>query len=213
MTLRTLLLGAVAGLALATSAAAQVNTVPQTGLATEYLRKTTYSAAFWGLVPAASATDILCISGSATKTIHLDAIKLTGTAATVITTPVIIASHASLDTGGTAALATANPANTIAKRIPTDPTATATLISFTANPTIADSAPTYIDANHLTFFVSGTNASETLPATFDYVYTIEDLLREPTIPIGSTTRQFCVNLNGVSVSTGSLAGSITWTEE
>ena len=210
--LKKLTLSSVAVLAFASAAFAQVNYYPQPGVSTDYLRKTTYSAAFWNLAPAAPATDIICISGSATKTVRLQTIKLTGTAATLITIPVIVRALASLDTGGTAAPSIANPANTIAKRNATDPTATATIIAYTANPTVNDASPTYIDAQHLTFGVSGTSVSDPLPSTFEFGLYSEDLLREPTIPIG-TTRQFCVNLGGVTVATGSLAGSITWTEE
>jgi hypothetical protein len=210
--LKKLFLSGVAALALASAATAQVNYVPQVGVSSEYLRKTTYSAAFFGLVPAASATDILCISGSSTKTIRLQTIKITGTATTLVTTPVAIRALASLDTAGTAGTTTANPANTVAKRIPADPTASAVLVSYTANPTVNDASPTYIDAQYLTFGVSGTNVTNPLPSTFEFGLYSEDLLREPTIPIGST-RQLCVNLGGVTISAGSIAGSITWTEE
>jgi hypothetical protein len=194
------------------SAYAQINTVPSTGLNVEYLRKTTYSAAFFGLVPAASATDIICISGSATKTIRVQNIKLSGVAGTLVTTPVVLVSHVSLDTGGTAASTTANPANTIAKRLLSDPTATATLVSYTANPTIVDASPTYLDTQYITLGVSGTSVLPSVTTIFDFGLYTSELQREPSI-IANSTRQICVNLNGVSVSSGVLAGSITWTEE
>lgn len=213
MRLDKILIGALAGLALAGSATAQVNTVNQIGLTTEYIRKTTYSAAFFGLVPAASATDILCIAASPTKTVRLQSIRLTGTAGTLVTTPVVLLARASVDTAGTVGTTTANPANTIAKRLTTDPTATAVLVSYTANPTINDSSPTYIDTANVTLPVSGTSVMNPGNGNlFDYSLYVEDLQREPTLPVNST-RQFCVNLNAVSVSSGVLAGTVTWTEE
>ena len=206
---RALVLLALLGLL--APAAAQVNVVPQTGYTTDYLRKSTYSAAFFGLTPAASATDFLCISGSTTKTVRIQNIKLTGTAGTKVTTPIVLLSRVSLDTGGTAATTTANPANTIAKRLTTDPTASAVPISYTANPTLVDTSPTYLDAQNMFFGVSGTDATS-VPLVFDFGKDNEDLIREPTILQG-VTRQICANLNAVSVSTGSISGSITWTEE
>lgn len=194
-------------------ALAQVNTVPQTGLATGYLAKNTYTAAFVGLTPPASATDLICISGSATKTIRLQRIRLSGTAATLITAPFTILRRASLDSGGTAASTTANPANTIQSMDPSSypvSAATATLVSYTANPTINDTSPTYIDSASIT--LTGTATSTVIvPATFDFGVYIEDLIAAPTLR--GTAQQICVNLNSTSISTGLINGTIVWTEE
>ena len=62
----------LAGSALALTVAlatAQVNTVPQMGLITSILKKSSYSAVALALPPVASATDIACIAGSSTKTV------------------------------------------------------------------------------------------------------------------------------------------------
>ena len=194
-------------------ALAQVNTVPQTGLTTGYLAKNTYTAAFVGLTPASSATDLICISGSATKTIRLQRIRLSGTAATLITAPFTILRRASLDSGGTAASTTANPANTIQSMDPSTypvSAATATLVSYTANPTINDTSPTYIDSASIT--LTGTATSTVIvPATFDFGVYIEDLIAAPTLR--GTAQQICVNLNSTSISTGLINGTIVWTEE
>ena len=194
-------------------ALAQVNTVPQTGLTTGYLAKNTYTAAFVGLTPASSATDLICISGSATKTIRLQRIRLSGTAGTLISVPVTVLRRASLDSGGTAASTTANPANTIQSMDPTSypvSAATATVISYTANPTINDTSPTYIDSASIT--LTGTATSTVIvPATFDFGVYIEDLIAAPTLR--GTAQQICVNLNSTSISTGLINGTIVWTEE
>src|SRR6185295_12566133 len=96
-------LGGVALFATLLSAHAQVNTVPQVGVISNYVTKTTYSAAFVGLIPAGTTpTDVICISGSATKTIRLSNIKLSGSG-TAISIPVTVLRRASLNTGGTAA--------------------------------------------------------------------------------------------------------------
>src|SRR5258705_5485634 len=109
---RLLLTCALVG-ALAAPAAAQVNVVPQVGLTTNYLARQTYSAGFFGLVPAASATDVICLAGSATKTVRLQNIRLSGTAGTLVTTPVQLVRRVTVDPGGTPAATTPNPANTI----------------------------------------------------------------------------------------------------
>ena len=85
-------------LGLSAPAFAQVNTVPQAGLTLGYLPKTTYSSAFFGLVPPASATDMVCIAASATKTVRVQRIVLTGSAATAVAVPIQVVRRASLDT-------------------------------------------------------------------------------------------------------------------
>lgn len=198
--------------ALPGAAFAQVNVVPQPGVTFGYVPKTTYSAAFFALVPAASATDVVCISGSSSKTIRLQRIVLTGSAGTAVNVPVNIVRRTSLDSGGTPASTTANPANTIAKRDTTSGTATATLISYTANPTINDSSPTYLDSGVLSLPLTST-AGLTNPLVFDWSRDITNLMQVPSIASGSTTGQICANFTAVSISSGVVNGSITWTEE
>lgn len=204
---RTLLALSLVG-ALAAPAFAQP--VPQVGVTFGYVPKSTYSAAFIGLVPAASATDTICLAGSATKLIKLQSIRLSGSAGTLVSLPITLIRRASVATGGTAATTTANPANTIAKRDTTQATATAVPISYTAVPTITDAAPTYLDSAELTLAVTSAGVVA-LPLVFDYAKDAANLLNQPTLR--GIAQQFCLNLNTVSVSSGVLNGSITWTEE
>ena len=207
----------LAGLLFAASAAqAQVNNVPQTGVTTAYLPKVTYSSAFFGLVPPASATDEICIAASATKTVRVDRIVISGSAATAVELPVTVVRRVSLDTGGTAATTTANPGVTtqIASRdtgLATNASASATLISYTAVPTIADTAPVYLDSNTLALAASSVGVVSA-PLVFDWSRDIENLMQAPTLVKGST-QQICVNFNSTSITTPLLTGSITWTEE
>lgn len=203
-------LGGVALLATLVPALAQVNVVPQVGVQTGYLAKTTYSAAFFGLAPAASTTDLVCIAGSATKTVKLQQIRLSGSAGTTLSLPATLLRRASVNTGGTAASTTANPANTIAKRNTNAPTATATLISYTANPTINDTSPTYIDSAQLAISLT-TMATVSIPVVFDFGKDVSNLVDPPTL-IGAA-QQICVNFNGTSLASGLITGSVTWTEE
>lgn len=208
--LKRLSLAALGLLALCSAALAQAN--PTFGVTSGYAPKQTYSAVWIGLVPAASATDIVCIAGSASKTITLNSIKMTGTAAAGnLTIPATVLRRVSLDTGGTAGTTTANPANTISRRVTTNGAPTATLISYTANPTIVDTSPTYIDSMVISPAVATTNT--TYVAFFDWGKDIENLQQAPTMRNGQTTQQICLNLNGTTITSGVLTGSITWTEE
>lgn len=186
-----------------------VNVVPQDGLITSYLPMATYSAGFVGLVPAASATDVVCISGSSSKTIVIQKILLSGTAGTLVTLPLSLIRRAAVDTGGTAASTTANPANTITKMDTSFPTATATPISYTANPTIADSSGTILAARSLTLPVTSAGVVS-LPAEFDFSNFASNLV-SPLVLRGAA-QQICLNLNAVSVSSGVLNGQIIWSE-
>ena len=200
----------IAGLGAA--AVAQVNVVPSVGLQTGYLGKATYSAVWVGLVSGTTATDVVCISGSSTKLIKLLNLKLSGSATTSTTLPITILHRGSLDTTGTAATGTANPANTIAKRDQTDGAASATLISYTANPTINDSSPTYYDSQQISLAPT-TAATVQVPIYFDWSKDIENLVKPPTIALGTTTGQICANFNSTTVGGNVLTGSISWTEE
>jgi hypothetical protein len=203
---RLLLIGALIGAFLAPAIA---QPVPQIGVTFGYLPGQTYSAAFFGLVPPASATDTVCIAGSASKTVAVQQIKLSGSAGTLVTLPVTLVRRASVATGGTAASTTANPANTIAKRDTTAAAATAVPIAYTAVPTITDASPTYLDSASLTLPVTSAG-TVTVPLIFDYSVGNSNLL-QPVILRG-IAQQVCLNLNTVSVSSGVLNGVITWTE-
>lgn len=208
--LRSLVLGLGVASATLLPAFAQVNSVPVPGTVINFLPKQTYSASFFGLVPPASATDVVCIAGNANKTIRLLQVRLQGTAGTLVTLPVNLVRRVSLDTGGTAGTTTANPANTISSRDTNNGASTAVLVSYTAVPTIVDTSPTYLDSGILTLPTTAAG-TVTNPMILDYGRDLHALMQAPTIR--SATGQLCLNLNAVSVSSGVLNGSITWSEE
>ena len=209
-----LLLSGVAWLALAAPALAQqagcigvggVNTVPQTGVTCSQEPTTpTYGATSIGLVPAASATDIACLSGSATKIVRLQMVKISGSG-TAISVPVLLKKNASLDTGGTAATSTALP---VAYALDSaNPTASAAVTAFTANPTINDTAPGILDNGNLGLVATTVGAAVQPYILWDYQernYNQAPLLR-------TAAQQFCVNLNATS-PTALLNVTFRWTE-
>lgn len=202
-------------LGLITPTIAQVNAVPQTGLTLGYYAKVTYSSAFFGLVPAASATDVVCITGSATKVVRINRLSIGGTAGTLVNLPINVVRRVIADTGGTAATTTANPGVTtqIASRDTgqaTNASATAVLVSYTANPTINDAAPVYLDSAMMDLGTTGTTASAQV-TIFDWSRDIENNVQVPTVR--GVAQQICINFNAVSVSSGVLNGAISWSEE
>jgi hypothetical protein len=202
------LLGGAALLALLGVAAAQVNTVPQVGLITGILRYKTYTASGVLMVPASAGTDLICLNGSTSKTVSLRRILVSGSAGTAITTPILVNLNHSLDTGGTAntglALPVAAPLNT------SNPTATATLTSYSANPTVNDSTPNLLAVFSPTFAVTTTaNQPTTILAgtsidNFDQGFDI--------VPAATVVQQICLNLDGKTISSGLVNVTMEWSE-
>jgi len=206
---KKLLLSAAALLGLLAGAAdAQVNVVPQVGQINSIIRNPTYTASAVALVPAASATDIFCISPGTSKNISIRRIVIGGTAGTAVTTPFLLYRRVSLDTGGTAATGLALPVGV--PNNSSDGATTATLTAYTANPTVVDSSPSLMGALTVDLPVTtaaggGTEVSRDFGTNVDMFNKGLDLLK-------NTTQQLCINLNGVSVSSGVLNISMTWQE-
>lgn len=208
--LRSIILGGLALVASFSLAPAQVNTVPQTGLYIGALTKATYSAVALALPPAASATDIACIAGSASKLIKITQIEISGSAGTLVTAPFTLLRRTSVNTGGTAATTTANWANTISEADTITATPAATLISYSANPTIVDSSPTYLRSAELTLPVTSAGTSV---APIKWLFGTSLMTQANPLTIRGAAEQICINLNAVSVSSGLLHISVEWTEE
>ena len=204
--MKKFLLSLVAGLLFAGSAYAQVNVVPQVGQINSIIKNPTYAAYSIGLVPAASATDIFCISPGTSKNILIKKLVLTGTAGTAITTPVLVYRRATVDTGGTAATSLALPVGV--PLVSTDPASTATLTAYTANPTITDSSPSLLAAVAVSFAVTTT---ANIPTILDFSTAIDTFEKSLDL-VKNTTQQTCLNLNGVSISSGVLTLGMEWQE-
>lgn len=189
---------------------AQVNTVPQVGVISGVQTKQTYRAVSIGLAPAASATDFFCIAGSNTRLVRVTGFTASGVAGTLNTVPVVVVRRAAANTAGTAASTIANPANTIGKLDSNNATATATLIAYTANPTITDSSPTYIATGNLTTptAAAGTNSPR---LEFNFGANLPQFAQQLTLR--SNAEQICLNMQGSSISSGVLQVTVGWTEE
>ena len=183
-----------------------VNSVPQVGIScVQEPTVTTYAATSVGLIPAASATDIACISPKvAGKVLRIQSIRVSGSG-TAISVPVLIRKNVSLDTGGTPATTTALP---VAYALDSSNAASqSVLIAYTANPTVNDTTPGLLDNANLGLVATTVGAAVQSSILFNYTdrnFNQAPLMRK-------TTEQICVNLNGTS-PTALLNISFNWTE-
>jgi hypothetical protein len=215
--MKRLLLAGIALVGILALANAQVNFVPQPGITSGYFAKNTYSSAFFGLVPVVTAgTDEVCISGSASKVVRLQRLTIWGITTTATQNVAInLLRRVSLDTGGTAATTTANPGVTtqIASRDTQqapNTAPTAVLVSYTAAPTIVDTAPVYLDNQNM-FAPLAASVAAAVPVDFHYARDAENNLQVATLR--GATQQICVNNAATLTNTNLWNGSIVWTEE
>lgn len=203
-----LVLGLTTGAFAQCVAVGGINSVPVPGLnCLSEPAVATFAAAGYGIVPAASATDVACITGSATKVVRVQSVRVSGTAGTLVSLPVILTKHTVANTGGTATVTTALPVPvSLDTTVATTASATATTTAYTANPTVDATAVT-IDGMVASFNVTSAlvNGSQ---ANFDFKS--RNFMTAPTLR--GIAQQICVNLGAISVSSGLLAISFTWTE-
>lgn len=206
--MKKLFLSTAIVLGLCALAFAQVNTVPQVGTISAIIKQQTYSASGVLMVPAASATDLICLNGSTSKNISLKTIIVSGTAGTAITTPILVNLNHSLDTGGTPNTGLALPV--AVPLVTTNATATATLTSYSANPTVTDATPNLLAVFSPTFAVTTTAAPITIfpgATGIDLFVQGYDILKAATV-----VQQICLNLDGKSISSGLVNVTLIWTE-
>lgn len=163
-------------------------------------KKTTYSAAFVGLIPAATPTDVLTIKGSGTKTIRVTAIRFTlsTTAGSGILLNTSLVKRSSANTSGTSTTATNVPHDS------NNAAGTATVQGYTANPTLGTAVGTIRSIRY--------DATPAATANQEEVF---DFGTRPAqcIVLRGAAEQLCLNLGGTTVTGGILDGSIEWTEE
>lgn len=206
------LLLALAFLGFATGANAQcvavggINSVPQTGVSCSSEPSVpSYGATSVALVPvAAGATDFFCLAGSATKVVRLQRVRVAGTATTIVTVPLLLMKHASLDTGTATATGTQIPIPYAMDSANPAPTAT-TRAWITANPTITDAAPGILGSTNLTLNLPAAVGTSVI---FDW----DARNYVEAITLRGTAQEVCLNLNTTAVVAGLLYTTIHWTE-
>lgn len=156
-----------------------------------------YSASA-GFVAAATPTDVFNIIGSASKVIRIKKLRLTGTttSGSPISVNVGLIKRTSLNTGGTRVTLTSVSHDN------TNPTATASVGNYTANPTALGTSAGAIRTQRTSFNVSGLTGGQ---AIFEFSDGQPFILR-------GATEQLCVNFNATSITGNQIAISIEWEE-
>lgn len=162
--------------------------------------KATYMVGVAGLAPAAAATDILEIIGSATKIVRVLGISISGVATAAGAFDFLLTKHSVVDSGGTSTTPTIAPVDS------TQAAATAVVKAYTANPTVGTSVGTVVSRKATVTTAAGAIPEVPLVITFGGGAGKEIVLRD-------NTESLCLNLNGATMTGGSLNVDLIFTEE
>lgn len=161
----------------------------------------TYSAAATNFAPAASATDVFTITGSATKTVRIKRITFTMVQTTAAARDVQLIKRSTANSGGTSVARTAVPNDS------SSPAGTATVLSYTANPTLGTTVGAIRARKVFVSTITGNNSN-----CDEFAIDFGDDQRQAPVLRG-TGEVLAINLNGVT-SAGNLAcANVEWTEE
>jgi hypothetical protein len=177
------------------------------GLVVRNIPKTreTYGATSLNLSVAATATDIFTITGSASKTIYIHKITVTGNRTAHAQGLVTILKRSTANSGGTSTTRTAvaYDSNNVA--------ATAVVRAYTANPTVGTLVGE-IYSRRVSFPVqTPSNAQGNGGAAVPWVWEYSQI-GQP-ITLRGTNQVVSINLNGITIAGGILQCSIEWSEE
>lgn len=157
-----------------------------------------FAAAAAAFTPGTNAQDVLTITGSATRTVQVQRITLSTTQNTAGTNAWFLVKRSSANTGGTSAPITAVPLNDVF------PSATATVLRYTANPT----AGTLIGGIASEFIASPAPASP-LPNA----QKVFDSFATGPIVLSGTTDVLGVNFGAAAIPAGlSVLAAVSWSE-
>lgn len=160
----------------------------------------TYSATIVGLVAANLATDIFTITGSATKTIKVTKVLVSATQSNVANANILLLRRSTANTGGTSTAPTASLHDT------SNASATATVLAYTANPTLGTSAGTI---RAIKAWVP--TATSGMASIIEWDFGRQRNSQE--ITLRGTSQVLAVNLNATTLAGNSFNISIEWREE
>lgn len=160
----------------------------------------TYSAGFAGLVPPAAATDVITITGSASKTIRITKIKfsVSTTAGSGLSFNVTLLKRSTANSGGT---------NTTATNVPhdsNDAAGTATVQGYTANPTVG----TLVGIIRACRTQAVTQGADRTPVEWTFSESPAKALY-----LRGTAQVISLNFNGTTITGPVVGGYIEWVEE
>ncbi len=158
----------------------------------------TYSAVTEGISAAISATDLISIYGSATKTINILRISMSGVQTTASQVLFVLIRRSTTNTGGTPTSQIMIPFDS------NDAASTATFVAYGANPSALGTSVGNVRRDRV--FMPGIG-SATYAAGLNWEFTDA----KPLILRG-TSQGVCINLNGQTVAGGLFNVMIEWTE-
>jgi len=178
-----------------------VNTVDrptrQLGIVSLASPSITYSAVANSIVPTTAATDLVTIYGSATKTINILNVWVTGVQTTAGQAQVLLIKRSTVNTAGT---------STAPAKIPydsNDAAATATFLAYTANPTLGTAIGNI--RGDRAFLPGLATATDAQGLYWSFINGKSMILR-------GVNQGVCINLNGATLAGGSINVTIEWTE-
>jgi hypothetical protein len=168
-----------------------------------YGQKAAYVYAVSATAPYATPTDWIVIRGSATKTVEILRVELSGAATAATEVIFTLKKHTVANTGGTSTTPTPM------KHDSADDAASATVLLYSVAPTIDSSAAIWKTVR-MTLAVA---PAATSVAPDRYVYNYSSEAYEPLILRG-VTQEFAINFAGVAVPTGGVYdAAITFAED
>lgn len=177
----------------ASAGAVQVNTEGQ---------KATYSTTLVNFTPAATATDFLVIQGSATKTVRITRVLVTGQASSGAIVDLLGVIRTAANTGGTT-----TPAN-VAQHDQSDPAPSAVAVSYSVNPTGLGAGK---NVRSTLFGLAATTGGGFTPQVVEWEFGTRN---GRAIVLRGVNQFFALNWNGLAVPAGtSLHVDVEWTEE
>jgi hypothetical protein len=154
----------------------------------------TYAISAVAVTPAATATDVVTVYGSATKTVRVKNVTVSGLATTAGSMDVSLVKRTAVNTEGTSTVPT------VAKFDSTDAAVTATVAQYSANAT-ALGAGVMLATKKLNMGVAGAGGT----VGFDFA-----TRNDKALVLRGVAQGLAINLNGQAVAEG---GSITYAVE
>lgn len=150
------------------------------------------------VAPAATATDVFTLTGSASKTIRIRKIVLSGTQTTAGNVVTSITKRSTANSGGTSTGLTEVPLDS------SDAAATATGLSYTVNPTTG----TLVGDVDMRSVHIPTALTEAVPTEWEF-----GVPGRRELVLRGTGEVVAINLGGATLTGGSLTATFEWTEE
>lgn len=159
----------------------------------------TYSATASNFVSAVTATDVFNIIGSATKTIRIHKIRVTGstTSGSAIKLNIMGIKRSTANTGGTRVVATNAPHDSL------NSAGTSNVGHYTANPSALGTSVGTVRASHVGITQSGLSGES---VEWDFADSGQPII------LRGVTEQFCVNFNSTTVTGALISIIVEWSE-